>query len=272
VDLERLFAGMDAVIHLAAITNAEVSFALRDQVEATNFEGTRRVAEACVRCGCKLVFVSTTSVYGPQGNVVDEDCVEEDLRPQSPYADNKLRAEQILKQYGQDNGLRFIICRFGTIFGPSMGMRFDTAVNKFIFQACMGLPMTVWRTALHQMRPYLDLADAVAALNFIIENDLFDNRIYNVLTLNATVNDILQQIACYISDLKIEQVDSPIMNQLSYTVSNQRFKDLGFNYTGSLQKGIGDTIELLQGIICAETNVKGEGVYTLNPPVVATVS
>ena len=61
-------------------------------------------------------------------------------------------------------GLRFITCRFGTIFGTSIGMRFHTAVNKFCWQAVIGQPITVWRTALHQYRPYLDLKDAVKAI------------------------------------------------------------------------------------------------------------
>ena len=62
-DLDQYFVNADVVVHLAAITNAESSFAIRDQIEHTNFIGTQKVAEACARNGCKLVFISTTSVY-----------------------------------------------------------------------------------------------------------------------------------------------------------------------------------------------------------------
>src|ERR1700704_5984440 len=65
-------------------------------------------------------------------------------------------------------GLRCVIFRFGTIAGASIGMRFHTAVNKFAWQACLGIPITVWRTALHQKRPYLSLRDAVRALAFVL--------------------------------------------------------------------------------------------------------
>ena len=54
----------------------------------------------------------------------------------------------------------------------------------------MGQPLTVWRTALHQKRPYLTLDDAVAAIFYIIGEKLFDKRVYNVLTDNLTVEDI----------------------------------------------------------------------------------
>ncbi|MFN0085043.1 MAG: NAD-dependent epimerase/dehydratase family protein [Blastocatellia bacterium] len=247
-DLDRCFEGVDVVIHLAAITNAEGSFTLRDEVEHTNYEGAKRVAEACARAGARLVFISTTSVYGPQREVVDEDCREDELKPQSPYAESKLRAERMLEETGREAGLRFVTCRFGTIFGASPGMRFHTAVNKFIWQACTGRPATVWRTALHQKRPYLELGDAVAAISHIVDNDLFDNRIYNVLTANATVNEILEVIRLSVPDLQVGYVDSPIMNQLSYTVSSRRFLEQGFEFRGTLRQGIGEVIDLLRGL------------------------
>ncbi len=109
-----------------------------------------------------LFYVSTTSVYGTQEAEVDENCTLEELKPQSPYAETKLKEESLLKEMGLKSDLRFIICRFGTIFGASPGMRFHTAVNKFCFQSVIGSPVTVWRTALNQVRPYLDLDEAVA--------------------------------------------------------------------------------------------------------------
>ena len=116
--------------------------------------------------------------------------IPSDLKPQSPYAEAKLEAEQLLDRLGAEKGLKFVTCRFGTIFGTSIGMRFHTAVNKFCWQAVMGQPLTVWKTALHQHRPYLDLGDAVKAINFIIQKKLYDGRIYNVVTTNSSVSNI----------------------------------------------------------------------------------
>ncbi|MBI4456231.1 MAG: NAD(P)-dependent oxidoreductase [Acidobacteria bacterium] len=246
--LEKYVAGSDVVIHLAAITDAASSFQIRDLVERVNLHGTRRVAQACAASGCKLIFLSTTSIYGSQNATVDENCPSSDLKPQSPYAETKLRAEQMLQLMGHRDGLRFVICRFGTVFGPSIGMRFHTAINKFVWQACAGQPMTVWRTALHQYRPYLDVNDAVRALGFIIKRDIFDNQIYNVLTTNATVSEIVDIIRACIPDAQVQHVDSPIMNQLSYTVSCEKFQSLGFQFQGSLLKGISSTVQLIRDI------------------------
>ena len=245
-DLDQYFAHADVVVHLAAITNAERSFAIRDQIEQTNFVGTQRVAQACARHGCKLVFISTTSVYGSQRTLVDEDCSLSELQPQSPYAESKLRAEQMLQEEGDRNNLNYVICRFGTIFGASVGMRFHTAINKFIWHACMGRPLTVWRTAMDQQRPYLDLGDAVRSVEFIVRNALFPNGVYNILTLNTTVRRIIDIIQSYVPNTTVEYVDSPIMNQLSYNVSNSRFSDLGFAFHGSLEQGIYETVHLIE--------------------------
>jgi len=206
-------------------------------------EGTKRVAEACLKTGSKLFFPSTTSVYGSQEKVVDEACTE--LKPQSPYAESKLAAEKYLAEKGKA-GLKFVICRFGTIFGWSVGMRFHTAVNKFIWQAVNGLPLSVWQTAWQQKRPYLDLNDCVSAVNFILKKDLFDGEIYNVLTSNFTVENIVEAIKKFIPDLKVDFVSSPIMNQLSYDVSDDKLKKVGFKPQGNLEKGIKDTISHLE--------------------------
>ncbi|MBI3096104.1 MAG: SDR family oxidoreductase [Rhodocyclales bacterium] len=247
-DLVPLFDGADLVLQLAAITNAAGSFEIREKVERENYLVTERVAQACLQVGAALINISSTSVYGTQKDVVDENCGADDLQPQSPYAETKLREEQLLTALGRSEGLRFVTCRFGTIFGVSPGMRFHTAVNKFCWQAVTGQPITVWRTALNQVRPYLDLEEAVSALHFIIRNDLFDGNIYNVLTTNSTVKDILDVIRSHVDDIAIEYVDTKIMNQLSYHVANQRFRNQGFESHGDLGRGIADTIALLRGV------------------------
>ncbi len=246
VDLRPLLEGAHVVVHLAAITDAAGSFDKASQVEANNFEGTLRVAEACAAAGVRLIALSSTSVYGTQNAVVAEDCSAEELKPQSPYAMTKLREEALVTRLCATAGLRAISFRFGTIFGISPGMRFHTAVNKFCWQAAMGQPITVWRTAYDQKRPYLDLFDACRAITFVIREDLFDGRIYNVLTLNATVRQIVDTIQEFVPALQVQFVDNKIMNQLSYEVACERFTSRGFTFAGDLRRAVGQTISLLR--------------------------
>lgn len=245
-ELRPIFEGAYAAAHLAAITDAAGSFGRAAELEANNFTATSKVADACVETGTRLIALSSTSVYGTQAAVVSEDCCEDELKPQSPYAETKLKEEKLVTSLAAEKRLRAISCRFGTIFGASPGMRFHTAVNKFCWQSVMGQPVTVWRTAYDQKRPYLDLVDAARAIAFIIEKDIFDGRIYNVLTLNATVRDIVDTIRAFVPDLEVTFVDNEIMNQLSYEVSYERFTSQGFTFAGDLRRGVGETIALLR--------------------------
>lgn len=245
-DVAAAVEGVSTVVHLAGITDATGSAGTPELVFRANLEGTRRVAEACALQSVPILLASTTSVYGSQSAVVDESCAESELKPQSPYAESKLAAERLLAGLGQTHGLRWNGCRFGTIFGTSPGMRFHTAVNKFVWQASMGLPITVWRTALDQKRPYLDIIDAVESIAFILRTDLFPNEIFNVVTCNATVREITDVIRSKVTALDIQFVDTAIMNQLSYHVLAERIQAKGFRFTGDLDRSIGESVDLLR--------------------------
>ncbi|OGV90858.1 hypothetical protein A3A66_00760 [Microgenomates group bacterium RIFCSPLOWO2_01_FULL_46_13] len=244
--VEKIIKVSDIIVHLAAVTDAETSFSKRAEVNTVNKKGLNHVARLCSHYHRALIFPSTTSVYGVQKGVVDETCEEKDLQPQSPYAESKLYGEKFLSTLARSSNLPFTILRFGTIVGYSTGMRFHTAANKFIWQAVFNQPITVWKTALHQQRPYCALDDCVRAINWIITKKIFAGDIYNIITANLTVSDILKTIQLYIPTIKVQFVDSPIMNQLSYTVSNSRSRQLGFRYHGNIPAAIQETVQKLR--------------------------
>ena len=226
------------MIHLAAVTNAEASLEDPEKVFKNNLKGTELMLEVCSKKNIKLIFPSSTSVYGTSKEEVTEDN-KSFVNPQSPYAECKVEEENLIKKEMLEDS---VILRLGTIFGVSPGMRFHTAVNKFCWQAVMQIPLTVWKTALNQYRPYLDLDDACRAFLFFLKKETKDASIYNVNTSNFTVSEIIQNIRVYIDNLEVELIDSKIMNQLSYNVLNKKVIDLGFKFEGNLDKGISETI------------------------------
>ena len=166
--------------------------------------------------------------------------------PAPRVAATKLKEEALVKQKVSEEGLRAVILRLGTIFGVSPGMRFHTAINKFCWQAVMGKSLTIWETAYDQKRPYLDLTDAIRAIAFFLEKDKFDGRVYNVVTLNSTVREMVDTIQSFIPELNTEFVDSKIMNQLSYEVLNTRLDEESFIFQGDIKQGVEETIFLLK--------------------------
>tara|TARA_R110001592_G_scaffold29350_16_gene106722 strand:- start:10437 stop:11366 length:930 start_codon:yes stop_codon:yes gene_type:complete len=243
IDMSKHLNGADALIHLGATTDAAGTAHNPNLIFDNNLPATESLIQDCIEYNVPFIFPSSTSVYGVQEGVVDEEC--EDVKPQSPYADCKIQEEELIRSY-EGKGLRFCLARLGTIFGTSKGMRFHTAVNKFCWQATMKMPITVWSTAMDQKRPYLGLNDACRFFGFVIENELFDNQLYNVVTENYTVRDVVETIQKFVPDLNVEFVDNLIMNQLSYNVSSEKIKNKSFVFHDDLEAAIKDTVYLLR--------------------------
>jgi len=241
INLEKILNHCSHVIHLAAITDAASSFGKEKEVYKNNYEGTKRLSILCKKKKIKFLLISSTSVYGTQKNLISEDCSDNDLKPQSPYAYCKLKEEKLI-QHQIQNGLKASIFRFGTIFGVSPGIRFHTAVNKFCWQAAHGEAVTVWKTAYYQKRPYLALEDAIRAIIYFIKSDKTKGEIYNVLTCNKSVFEIIKFIKKYQKKAKIKFVSNRIMNQLSYEVSNHKIEKTGFKFSGNMKQEIKKTL------------------------------
>lgn len=253
LDVRALFgqkkSKVTQIIHLAATTDATGTYNSPDLIWNNNLIATKAAIEMALQSEALLIFPSTTSVYGSQDTRVDEST--KNLNPQSPYAECKIKEEEMILQAIKERGLRAIILRFGTIAGVSVGMRFHTAVNKFCWQATFNQPIKVWQTALNQVRPYLSISDAIQALDFGIDEKLTVGEIYNIVTQNASVSEILKVIETELNKtLSLEFVDSPIMNQLSYRVSNDKVKKEGFRFTESIVTDIIETLRILRSIDC----------------------
>ena len=240
------FKNIDYVIHCASMTNAEKSFGKEKEMYKNNIDCLKNVIDFCKKNKSKLIHLSSTSVYGKQTDLVDENCEEKYLKPQSPYADIKLIEEKMLIK--NSNKLRYNTFRFGTIAGVSKGIRFHTAVNKFCLNASINENIFVYKTALNQYRPYLSLKDAFKVFKFCIEKDFFENQIFNALSGNYTVNQILQKIRKYKKNIKVKLVKSEIMNQLSYHVSSKKLENNGLFLKGNIDNDIKQTLKLLGNI------------------------
>lgn len=245
VEISRLGA-IDCVVHLAAMTDASGNLRNSEALFNNNLGSTDAITDLCGSLEVPLIFPSSTSVYGSQSNLVDETCTE--LIPQSPYAECKLKEEDLIADAIR-KGLKATILRLGTIHGISEGMRFHTAVNRFCIQSVNNIPITVWKTALNQKRPYLSLLDANGAIGHVIRKSLFEGEVFNVVTKNHTVREIIDAIDHATGKKsEIDFVENRIMNQLSYEVSSKKFESTGFNFSGNLESDVSDTVKLFAGI------------------------
>ena len=240
------FKGISIVFHFASMTNAEKSFGKEKEMFSNNLNCLKTVIKFCEKTNAKLVHLSSTSVYGKQTDLVDETCEKKYLKPQSPYAKIKIMEENILKK--NTKSIKYNTFRFGTIAGVSRGIRFHTAVNSFCLNAGIGEKIKVYKTALHQYRPYLSLEDAFKLFKFCIDKNFFENDIYNVVSNNFTVNQIINKIKKLKKNIKISYVNSAIMNQLSYHVDKKKLSNRGLFLNSNLDRDVADTLNLFKNI------------------------
>ena len=240
------FKNISIVFHFASMTNAEKSFGKEKEMYSNNLNCLNTVVKFCEKTGARLIHLSSTSVYGKQTDLVDENCEKKYLKPQSPYAKIKILEENILKK--KTKLIKYNTFRFGTIAGTSKGIRFHTAVNSFCLNAALGEKIKVYKTALNQFRPYLSLNDAFKLFKFCTEKDFFENDIYNVVSNNFTVNQIINKIKKYKKNVKITYVNSAIMNQLSYHVDKKKLSNKGLFLNSSLDRDIANTLNLFKNI------------------------
>lgn len=247
-DIQSLdqFKNISIVFHFASMTNAEKSFGKEKEMFSNNLNCLKTVVKFCEKTNAKLIHLSSTSVYGKQAALVDETCEKKYLKPQSPYAKIKIMEENILKK--KTKLIRYNTFRFGTIAGVSKGMRFHTAVNSFCLNAAIGEKIKVYKTALHQYRPYLSLEDAFKLFKFCIEKNFFENDIYNVVSNNFTVNQIINKIKKFKKNIEITYVSSAIMNQLSYHVDKKKLSNRGLFLNSNLDRDIANTLNLFKCI------------------------
>ena len=239
------FKKVDYVIHCASLTNAQGSFSIKKEMYRNNINCMKNIINYCKIYKAKLIHISSTSVYGKQVKIVNEDD-ESLLKPQSPYAEIKLIEEKMLKK--NNKKIKYITFRFGTIAGVSKGMRFHTAINKFCLNSSLNEEIQIYKTAYHQYRPYLSVKDAFKVFQFCISNNSFENQIYNALSGNYKVSQIIRMIKKYKKNVKLKFVKTKIMNQLSYQVDNKKLKKLGLKLNSKIEMDIKETLSLFRNL------------------------
>jgi nucleoside-diphosphate-sugar epimerase len=122
-------AGFDAIVHLAALSNDPLGDLDPSLTAHINGDGTLRVARAAREAGVRrFVFASSCSMYGAAGT---DDALNEEapLRPLTPYAESKVRAEEGLFALAGPDFVP-VSMRNATVFGVSPRLRLDIVLNN----------------------------------------------------------------------------------------------------------------------------------------------
>jgi UDP-glucose 4-epimerase len=157
-ELDDLFEGVDAVIHLAAQAGVRTSWGreFRTYTDSNILASQRLLEAARGRNLRRFVYASSSSVYGEtQSLPLHEDAP---LLPLSPYGVSKLAAERLCRLYWKNFGVPTLSLRYFTVYGP--GQRPDMSFHRFIRAMLTGESFRVFGTG-EQTRDFTFVDDAV---------------------------------------------------------------------------------------------------------------
>ena len=200
---ELLLDGFDGVFHLAGQPGVRSFGAVFDDYVRRNLVATQRVFESAVRAGVRVVFASSSSVYGD----AERYPTPEDARPSpiSPYGITKLGCEQLAYAYAKGFGLEAVILRYFTVYGPRQ--RPDMALARVVDALARGATFELYGDGL-QSRSFTYVADVVAATIAAMERAPAA-ALYNVGGgVEATMRDAIATLE-QASGRRLEVVERP---------------------------------------------------------------
>ncbi len=206
--LTRVLAGVDVVVHLAAIVGDAASMLDPARTVATNAAAVQWLAQ---HFAGPLIFTSTCSVYGARAEIASE---TNPVNPQSLYAETKLTAEAALADH------RAFILRLGTLHGLGGRPRFDLVVNAMAATGITRGQLQVFGGA--QYRPLLAVGDAAAFIAQRATKLDWQPGIYNLATTNLTVREIAGDVQAALAKVgvtvTIAATAPPYEDQRNYQV------------------------------------------------------
>lgn len=234
--LRKELDGADVVYHLAAKVATPFSTIDSHLYEQVNHWGTAElvyaVEDSSVR---KLIYLSSTGVYGASAEPLDETASPE---PKSFYAVSKVRGEEHVKRL-QD---RAYIVRCSNVYGYNKSMRFDSVINKFVFEANFDKRITIHGKG-DQSRPFIHINFVGLALANLIKTDL-EPGIYNLLDRSLKVLDIVDVLKQLIPKLEFIFIDQHIkLHELNIKVNEEVNQKLGIINKRSFKDEIQEFVE-----------------------------
>jgi nucleoside-diphosphate-sugar epimerase len=226
---DAAFAGVDAVVHLAAISNDPMGSRFEAVTEAINRDASLRVAEQAHRAGVRaFVFASSCSVYGfAEGG---PRCETDAVNPLTAYARSKIGSEEGLRQRDL-SGMAVTCLRFATACGMSDRLRLDLVLNDFAAGALGNSMVTVLSDGT-PWRPLIDVRDMARAIEWAIQRQS-DDEAGPVLVVNVgsdernhTVRELAEAVAVAVPGTEVSINETAPPDKRSYRVDFSLFRRL----------------------------------------------
>ena len=237
--------GVDAVVHLAAISNDPMGNSFEKVTKDINDESSARLARLAREAGVRrFVFASSCSMYGfAEGGPRKED---DALNPLTAYARSKVATEEILQELATGDYVVTSL-RFATACGMSERLRLDLVLNDFVAGAVATRQITILSDGT-PWRPLIHIEDMARAIEWAVGRERSNGGAFVAVNAgsnewNYQVKDLAHAVAKVIPDVSISINKDAQPDKRSYQVDFSLFRKLAPGHQPSV-----DLVGAIQGL------------------------
>ena len=250
-DLELIdFAGFDAVVHLAAVSNDPMGKTFEKVTNEINYQSSLKIAKLAKSAGVRsYVFASSCSVYGEASEFSKKE--DDKLNPLTAYAKSKIDTEIGLKKIVSKD-FSITCLRFATACGFSARTRLDLVLNDFVAGAISNGVINVLSDGT-PWRPLIHISDMALAIDWAVSRTVDNGG--EMLIVNAgcdewnyQVKDLASVVAEEISGTKVNINLDAVPDKRSYKVDFSKFRELAPNHQPQVSL-IDAVIGLKEGLV-----------------------
>ena len=241
--LQRLFQGVEYVLHHAALARVPQSIDDPLTTNEVNITGTLKVLLAARENNVrKVVFASSSSIYGDTITLPQR----EDMPPSplSPYALTKLAGEYYCTIFHQIYGLSTVCLRYFNVYGPRQDPHsgYALAIPAFIHRISQNIPPIIFGDG-EQSRDFTFVKDVVSANILAMENDA--DGVYNIGSGNSiTINQLADAILHSLQKTLKPIYEKPRPGDPRHTLADvSKAKSFGYEPKWTLGDGLAETIK-----------------------------
>jgi UDP-glucose 4-epimerase len=158
-EVEKIVQGADGVFHQAALTSLPESFEKPEEYHNVNVNGTENIFKLSKKYGFKVVYASSSSVYGEVKKIPISENFEKN--PLNPYAETKLQDELLALKYSK-LGSKIIGLRYFNVFGKGQTGSYAGVITKFINKVIQKEAPEIFGEG-NQIRDFVSVEDVVQA-------------------------------------------------------------------------------------------------------------